>query len=137
MFNSYKFEEHTHNSYSPSKIDVTEKRAPTDESVRLLNEMQQKAMDNLVSCVQLGNNELRDITWWLYPDHTSFEECARVRFMLNGKCMDKTFTMPSRYCDKDTILKTIVDHVVEVIAKEVVVDLLENETSFLKELYSR
>ena len=32
----------------PSTINVYEHRAPTDESIRLLNEMEEKALDNVV-----------------------------------------------------------------------------------------
>ena len=32
----------------PSTLEITEKRAPTDDSVRLLNEMQDKAVSNII-----------------------------------------------------------------------------------------
>ena len=35
---------------------ITEKRAPTDESIRLLNEMQSKSLDNLISRISITNN---------------------------------------------------------------------------------
>ena len=53
-------------------VDVVEKKAPTDESISLLNDFQNKAFDNIVSHVQLETNDLKDIRWWSYPDRYSF-----------------------------------------------------------------
>lgn len=40
----------------PERIDIHEHKAPTDESVRLLNEMQEKAMQNIVFKGEVKNN---------------------------------------------------------------------------------
>ena len=134
MFDTYRID----NSYrSPSKIDVTEKRAPTDESVRLLNEMQQKAFDNIVSCVQLDNNELKDITWWIYPDYASFTEKARVRFSLNGKIFDEIITLPCDRTKMEEVPKMILERVVEIIATKVTMKLFEKNLNTFKEIYKR
>lgn len=138
MFNVYK----TENRYEyggPSKIDVTEKRAPTDESVRLLNEMQQKAFDNVISCVQLNNNDLKDVTWWIYYDPYTFSEKARVRFMLNGRVFDKEMCLPRPYNKAEDIPKLIMNKVLEYIAIEVTTELFRNNTNLkqLREIYKR
>ena len=136
MFNTYKID---NSHYSPSKIDGTERRAPTDESVRLLNEMQQKAFDNVVSCVQLDNNELKDVTWWIYYDPYTFSEKARVRFMLNGHVFDKEITLPCRYTKSEEIPKLIMNKVLEYIAIEVTTELFRDNTNLkqFREIYKR
>ena len=45
----------------PQHISVTEKRAPTDESVRLLREMQQKSEDSIVESMRLDDNEFKGV----------------------------------------------------------------------------
>lgn len=45
----------------PSSIEITEKRAPTDDSVRLLNEMQDKAVSNIICKV---SNETDNAFKW-------------------------------------------------------------------------
>jgi hypothetical protein len=45
MFDSY----HKHTYTSPSKIDISEHRAPTDDSIRLFGEMRDKAIDSVVA----------------------------------------------------------------------------------------
>lgn len=136
MFDTYKID---NSHYSPSKIDVTEKRAPTDESVRLLNEMQQKAFDNVVSCVQLNNNDLKDVTWWIYHDPYTFSEKARVRFMLNGRVFDKEMRLPCPYNEAEEIPKLIMNKVLEHIAIEVTTELFRDNTNLkqFREIYKR
>jgi hypothetical protein len=42
--------------YHRHDVKVEEKKAPTDESIRLLNEMQEKAIDNIVSKIEVKDN---------------------------------------------------------------------------------
>lgn len=46
-------------SSSPSRIDVHEHRAPTDDSVRLLNEMQRAAEKQIINSIPLEDNLLK------------------------------------------------------------------------------
>jgi GH35 family endo-1,4-beta-xylanase len=134
MFNTYK----TDNSYrGPDKISVTEKKAPTDESIRLLNEMQEKAFDNIVECVQLSNNELNDVTYWMYPDHYSFSEKARIRFKLNGKVKDFEFTFPHKYTDKAEIQRLIMEKIYMEISKDIFNGFIDKNLTKIIEIYKR
>lgn len=44
------------NHYHRHEVNITEKKAPTDESIRILNEFQEKALDNLIAKVEVKNN---------------------------------------------------------------------------------
>ena len=48
----------------PDKIEVIEKRAPTDESVRLLNEMQEEATNNILC--KISNERNNEFKWEAY-----------------------------------------------------------------------
>ena len=134
MFNTYKID----NSYrGPEEINVTEKKAPTDESIRLLNEFQQKAFDNIVECVQLSNNELTDAKYWIYPDHYSFTQCARIRFKLNGKVKDFEFTLPHERTDKADIQKIIMSKIYDEITKEIFSGFVDKTLTSLIDIYKR
>ena len=66
------------------EVIVKEYRAPTDESVKLLNEMQKKALDNIVSQFSTTNNYLQ---MKCAVVENNYEE-ARLfisKFTLNGK----------------------------------------------------
>ena len=139
MFNKYTRND-TYISYDgPSKIDVTEKRAPTDESVKLLNEMQQKAFDNLISCIQLNDNELKDVKCWIFPDNLSWQEKMRICFKMNGKVVDFTITLPHKYTNKEEIGPMIRNSVIEKITDIVLREVIDNDRNFenLIEIYKR
>lgn len=53
MFNSTERHYHTHN------VNIEERRAPTDDSVRLLKELEQKALDKIIGTFDLPSNEIK------------------------------------------------------------------------------
>lgn len=80
---------HSHgnqSSYSSSKIEVVEKKAPTDESVRLLMEMEKKAEDKLLHGwhIDMKDNKLEGAVFIKQKDITSLSTIYLVKFNLNG-----------------------------------------------------
>lgn len=77
-----------------SKVTVTEHRAPTDESVRLLDEMQQKAEDRLV-CMLSCQATPFSFTAHCFHDYSDpFFERLRIRFALGEVPHDITINIP-------------------------------------------
>jgi len=80
------FDVHRHIT-KPQHITVTETRhehrAPTDESVRLLREMEQAAKEKLISVTRLEGNTL-NATWHMFNDWHADGLKAFCRFELNG-----------------------------------------------------
>jgi len=54
------------NNFSPEKIEVIHKKAPTDESVRLLSEMEEKILNKIVFSKSIANNCF-DGEWYVIP----------------------------------------------------------------------
>lgn len=66
-------------------VDITEHKAPTDESIRLLNEMQEKAKENILKTVYIDENSLKAVcVYYLTTPDSMMIEC-RIRFNLNGE----------------------------------------------------
>jgi hypothetical protein len=64
-------------------IVVTENRAPSDDSVRLLNEMQEKAEANIIGRMQLTNNGIEaEVT--VHRDSERMDSVLRVVAKVNG-----------------------------------------------------
>lgn len=80
MFDSYTIERHA-TEYVTQNIH--EHRAPTDESVRLLKELENKAIDKLLHVVELKNNVF-NATWFIGLDHISLYNKVYCIFKLNG-----------------------------------------------------
>ena len=63
---------------------VTEKRAPTDDSVRLLREMENSAKEEVLKSIRLPSNEFSGVAH-LMRDYLSCSTNVAVLFKLNGK----------------------------------------------------
>ena len=74
---------HSH-QHGPSSVYVTEKRAPTDESVRLLKEMEQKARDKVVASIELDSNLVKGRVY-VMKDYLSGKNNFAVLMDINGK----------------------------------------------------
>lgn len=107
---------------------VTEKRAPTDESVRLLRELEEAAEKRVLERGASPDNDL-NYTWTIRHNYAENTLTICVRFSLNGREHTRTFEWPmSRWCgDPRERLKGIRDEVAHVIATEVVHGLITPE----------
>ena len=63
---------------------VTEKRAPTDESVRLLREMEKEALNKIIHNIDLSNNQF-SARVLVFEDLLNRSTKGKVLFSLNGK----------------------------------------------------
>ena len=66
-------------------IVITENRAPTDESVKLLNEMQDKAISNVVHSVSVTDNSINAVVFYFIREAATWSYEWRARFTFNGK----------------------------------------------------
>ena len=74
----------THIRY-PNEIKVTENKAPTDESVRLYKEFDEKARQELVKTYKLGDNIFEALGHWFVRDGMGESVIYHIRFRLNGR----------------------------------------------------
>lgn len=107
-------------------VNITEKRAPTDESVRLLMEMEKAAKEKILKSIKLDANHIKG-QFILSHDHHNLYETIMFHFVLNGKEVRAEYTPKSlsgdRYADEQTILQGIVDEVARQIAITALTDL--------------
>lgn len=66
-------------------VDVNVKRAPTDESISLLNEFTKKAKDNIIHTVHIQENYLKAIAIYYKDEILSNRTHFHLKFNLNGK----------------------------------------------------
>jgi hypothetical protein len=125
MFNKNITIKKTGKNYPPvinKNVKVEEKRAPTDKSVELLNESQEKPNENLIRSTRIKNNQL----------DATCSECARknisgdadiyIPLMLNGKEEDIKRTMDEGeyidYKDPAATVRKIYEYISDAIAAE-------------------
>ena len=67
-----------------AEITVTEKRAPTDDSVRLLREMEAKAKAEVIKAVAINDNLFNGVIHTMF-DALSYRTTVRLVYSMNGK----------------------------------------------------
>ena len=81
---------HIHQSrteYVPycKEVNITEKKAPTEESVRLLKEMKDKAQLNIIATIKIEENFLKAVAIYYRDEIVMNRMTYHIRFELNGK----------------------------------------------------
>jgi len=81
--------EKTHTVPYAKNVKVTEHRAPTDESIRILNEMEEKARKNIIGRIRLTDNLVQGEAIF-YQDcaGSTYEIIVDVRVCVNGRVID-------------------------------------------------
>lgn len=79
---------------SHTSVDVTEKRAPTDESVRLLSEMEQAARQKVVQSIRLENCPV-DAVIQRHDDFLNVQMVFSIHARIGGQVVEarKTFDL--------------------------------------------
>lgn len=86
MFNTT----HIHQSHDrlvpyEKTVTITEKKAPTDQSIELLNEFQEKAKQNIIDTIIIDNNVMKAVAVFLTGDIISDKYRYFLKYVLNGK----------------------------------------------------
>jgi hypothetical protein len=110
--------------YVDRNITLNENRAPTDESVKLLNEMSDKALKNIVKTFSTTNNTLQ-ITAAVYEDHRLQERAFLCKFVLNGKEHKLKVDIPTwKYNTPDEMVSELYTQICGKLAVEIMQPLL-------------
>jgi hypothetical protein len=84
MFDTYWQSDRPQTVYESNSTTITEKRAPTDASVKLLTEMEAAAREKIVNSIRVENTEFKCVihSWC---DYLAVTNKFMVVFQLNGK----------------------------------------------------
>lgn len=107
---------HSHNH------TVTEKRAPTDESVKLLREMEVSAKDNVHRSVRLSENGFECMIQIYVEPHLA-RTMLVARFQLNGKAMEAEVEIADIW-NKKPNPQEVAQKVIDAIAKKIASECL-------------
>ena len=122
MFDSYTISPRPQTVYQ--KTTVHEHRAPTDESVALLKDMEEKARDKVIKSVAVENNSFNCVFHSL-KDVQSDRLIGRSIFMLNGERMTvEESVSPMDVKDKSELVLKLRDAMAKKIANEILSDAI-------------
>lgn len=97
--------------------EITERRAPTDESLKLLKEMQEKALKSVVASGQTENNEFH-CRWEVFDNYLYDTKIVFVVFKLNGVEYKWEITVPM-FKSTEEIPEYVFESVCQKLASEV------------------
>lgn len=132
LFSTYVKEETTKLVPYEKTVNITEKKAPTDESIRLLNEFQDKATRNLVGAFMVESNILKAGVL-AFEDDASFNGInIWAKFNLNGYDKEFRFVVSrDEYNNfKSGERNLIIQNVKERFAQEIVREMSKANTEF-------
>lgn len=96
---------------------ITEQRAPTDESVRLLAEMERAAERKYANGIRLETNDFKCVVN-IYQDYPNDQTIAVARFDLNGQRMETEYRQ-RRSVEQDASGRALAIGLVEAIAEKI------------------
>ena len=116
------------------EINVTEHKAPTDESIRLLNEFEEKARENIIKKIKVNDNSLNIVSVAYYEDQITRELRVHIKFSINGKeYLIKTIIDENKIFDVGSNLQKII---FETIAQDIMEKLISENETFINLLKS-
>lgn len=112
---------HFHNYNIKSNTYVEEKRAPTDESVRLLKEMEEAAKEKIVDSVTVRSTVME---FNIQPERQPFNDriVYRIVYSLNGK--KSKLEVPVQNWDRGSPIDVAI-HVRDELAKDIASQMID------------
>lgn len=108
---------HTHHHATSTSVHVTEKRAPTDESVRLLREMESEAIAKVQAAIRVQDTAFECVVHVMHDLMNNERKVAAI-FSLNGKKIRADCSIKESQTPNDAIEK-IVSAVADQLAFEI------------------
>lgn len=107
------------NNYSPRNIDIHEHRAPTDESIKIFNELKEKASASVLDSFIVKNNRFdTELAVFLYAE--DYSKIVSYKMMINGKSLTGKFKIPSQDIhDREKILELVVTNFTSMFLNEI------------------
>jgi hypothetical protein len=115
--------------YFPYTKTVIEKRAPTDDSIRLYDEIKEKAYKSILKTIELNDNTF-NLNAILYNEWSSNHNVCQYRFTLNGKEFTGEIKSSNfNLGDKSVIYRKIFEGVAQTITTQIMATAFNNKES--------
>ena len=105
----------------PYEKTIVEKKAPTDESIRLLNEFHDKAKENILDRIIVENNKF-NYKAIVYEESHTMQRFISYSFSLNGE----NFNSKVRLKDKESKY-TLIDELIKDLSNEIMRQIVNSD----------
>lgn len=111
---------HHHHGGSSKTVNVTEKRAPTDESVRLLSEMEAAVMARVKAAISVTDTRFECVVHFL-NDNFNAQTLVWVEFSMNGHRMD----VKTHFDQVPLIVEAVIEKLISEVARAIACEILK------------
>src|SRR4051812_19914415 len=118
---------HTHVRQGPEHIDVREFRAPTDDSIRIVEEMREKLAESWIRSYRLQNNVFNG-SWDAFYDNFGRTFRFLGKFKINGVDHETNFSVDAfdLKAESNKMVRLLHKHIVEQIAAVITIEILNS-----------
>lgn len=119
-------------------VIVHEHKAPTDESVKLLNEMQDKALKNILAQIPIESNVMKGCVIFMHDDIVWQKISLILKFNLNGENFEIHDQIEKREFEKiaDKSIRDgssyVIEYIHERFSKIIAAELMNQSRDFFK-----
>lgn len=125
------------NVYESRTVTSHEHRAPTDESVRLLREMEDKARDSVFATLRCESSGF-SVSAIVFEDHMTQDFTVRAKFTLGDTPYDLGIEVPFHKIGmenpSDNLARAVIRLIAEKVAEQITITALKDSWSFRKNL---
>lgn len=125
LFSDKFYVTNNHHTSAPAyPQEIHEHRAPTDDSVKLLREMEEASRQSVVGSCKIEDNTLNGTIVVFLMDPQFFERTAYIRFKFNGKDFTIKKPLPKSFMfDKPAAVKMLAEAVRDQIMEDIFPDI--------------
>lgn len=129
MFNTHQYiTNKTHLVQGPERIDIHEHKAPTDDSIRLAKEIEEKLKKDIVARFSTDNNILQFHSLYFCPQMAAYDTYEiGYNFVLNNNYYTDTFILDRKYNDTFEDRKELMYQLYLTLAKNIAELILNQE----------
>lgn len=109
--------------YVTKKVDITQNRAPTDDSVRLFKEFEEKARASIFDSIRVSNTSFEGVVHCLHDD-ANCEYVIHAMFSLNGKKLQATIRHSMFSTDSEKFTEEVWEKLHKEVASVIAAEIL-------------
>ncbi len=124
MFNKTLVFPRTRTEYVPYEKTVIEKRAPTDDSIRIYEEIKGKAYKSILDTIEINDNSF-NVRAIVYDEMLTMERVCKFSFTINGQeISDEVRERSTGEYSKEDLIRAVIKKAAEKLSLKLVAALV-------------
>ena len=128
----------THHHHHHHQHEVHEHKAPTDESIKLWGDLQEKMLNSILERFSIQDNKFNIAGCVSLDPYAMAKKSLFYTLTLNGHAINGKFELDDfKYRTTNDMIQGLINHIGERIAVEVLQALFHEDKGILREIYRK